>query len=202
VTYSRSSPPAACRGKAKPGETGTKKGGAASSLTPAGRLHSGHQCPTVARTGQGIRKRSVRPGPAPAGLEIRFVRDNTPSLAIDALRSSPRWRGRGRAPRPGPAVYGARSVSGARQPRRRSLTRRSTSTGTCSRLRSAPLRRSPVRLSASRAARMRSAKALVTGRRRITTRAKGRGTCEGSLGLLPPGSDPVRNLAAPRALLV
>src|SRR5689334_17781322 len=28
---------------------------------------------------------------------------------------------------------------------------------------------------------------------------KGRGTCEGSLGLLPPGSDPVRNLAAPRA---
>src|SRR6266571_738887 len=28
---------------------------------------------------------------------------------------------------------------------------------------------------------------------------KVRGTCEGSLGLLPPGSDPVRNLAAPRA---
>ena len=31
---------------------------------------------------------------------------------------------------------------------------------------------------------------------------KSRGTCEGSLGLLPPGSDPVRNLAAPRAHLV
>src|SRR5215475_6319647 len=30
-------------------------------------------------------------------------------------------------------------------------------------------------------------------------RPKVRGTCEGSLGLLPPGSDPVRNLAAPRA---
>jgi hypothetical protein len=28
---------------------------------------------------------------------------------------------------------------------------------------------------------------------------KGRGTGEGSLGLLPPGSDPVRNLTAPRA---
>ena len=26
-----------------------------------------------------------------------------------------------------------------------------------------------------------------------------RGTCKGSLGLLPPGPDPVRNLAAPRA---
>jgi hypothetical protein len=33
-------------------------------------------------------------------------------------------------------------------------------------------------------------------------RRKSRGTCEGSLGLLPPGSDPVRNLAAPRAHLV
>ena len=33
-------------------------------------------------------------------------------------------------------------------------------------------------------------------------RPKVRGTCEGSLGLLPPGSDPVRNLAAPRARTV
>jgi hypothetical protein len=31
------------------------------------------------------------------------------------------------------------------------------------------------------------------------TNYESRGTGEGSLGLLPPGSDPVRNLTAPRA---